>query len=210
MKQCNRCSKEKDFSEFHKDKNTKDGFKNRCKECRKETDIIEYYLKFKDKILEQAAIYRKNNPNKFKEYYKNNPDYFFQYRESHSDHYKNWRTENSEKLREYQRNLRKTDINRRISCNLRSRLSGLIRKSKTKKIDSTMKLLGCSIEEFKIYISNKFKEGMSWENYGKWHLDHIIACAKFDLAVPENQQRCFHYTNLQPLWAKDNLRKNKY
>ena len=67
-----------------------------------------------------------------------------------------------------------------------------------------MKLLGCSVEDFKNYFENKFKEGMIWENYGKWHIDHIRPCVSFDLTKVEEQKKCFYYTNLQPLWAKEN------
>jgi hypothetical protein len=70
-----------------------------------------------------------------------------------------------------------------------------------------MKLIGCSIEEFKSYIESLFEVGMSWENYNfkTWHIDHIIPCYKFDLSIPEHQYECFHYTKQRPLWAKDNL-----
>lgn len=78
-----------------------------------------------------------------------------------------------------------------------------------KKTESTLQLLGCSLEEFKICIEAAWLPGMSWENYGfyGWHLDHIRPCASFDLTDPEQQRVCFHYMNFQPLWAADNLRK---
>lgn len=57
-------------------------------------------------------------------------------------------------------------------------------------------------------LEQQFTEGMTWENYGEWHVDHIRPCVSFDLSIPEQQQECFHYTNLQPLWAKDNLQKS--
>lgn len=72
-------------------------------------------------------------------------------------------------------------------------------------------MLGCTIQEFKIYLENKFKEGMSWKNRSDWHIDHIKPCASFDLSKEEEQKKCFHYTNLQPLWARENiLKKDKY
>jgi hypothetical protein len=71
----------------------------------------------------------------------------------------------------------------------------------------TMELTGCSLEELTQYIESKFITGMSWENYGEWHIDHIRPCASFNLEDIEEQKKCFHWSNLQPLWAKDNLRK---
>ena len=71
-------------------------------------------------------------------------------------------------------------------------------------------LLGCTIQEARNHIEKQFIDGMSWENYGKWHIDHIKPCASFDLTKENDQRKCFHYTNLQPLWAKDNLVKGKW
>ena len=65
------------------------------------------------------------------------------------------------------------------------------------------------MKELKIYLESLFQEGMTWDNYNfyGWHIDHIIPIASFDLSDPEQQKKCFHYTNLQPLWASDNLQK---
>ena len=71
----------------------------------------------------------------------------------------------------------------------------------------TMELIGCSIEFLKEYIANKFTEGMSWDNYGEWNLDHIRPCSSFDLSEKKKKKECFCYKNLQPLWAIDNLKK---
>lgn len=72
----------------------------------------------------------------------------------------------------------------------------------------TLKLLGCSLDELKTHLESLFLPGMSWENRSQWHIDHKRPCASFDLTDPEQQKQCFHYTNLQPLWARDNLLKS--
>lgn len=97
--------------------------------------------------------------------------------------------------------------NRKISKRLRTRMLKALKRVKGKKSKSFKDLLGCSIKHFMEYMEKLFKEGMSWDNHGGWHIDHIIPCASFDLTDPNQQIKCFHYTNLQPLWAEDNLRK---
>jgi hypothetical protein len=77
-----------------------------------------------------------------------------------------------------------------------------------KKSDSFLELVGKSPKDLIAYIESLFKDGMSWDNYGQWHLDHIRPCASFDLSDPSQQKQCFHWSNLQPLWATENLRKN--
>ncbi len=107
----------------------------------------------------------------------------------------------------YQRNKRKTNINFKIEGNLRKRIWNSL--NGFSKSNKTVNLLGCSIESLKQHLESQFKLGMSWSNYGKWHIDHKIPCASFDLSKSSEQYKCFHYTNLQPLWAKENLIKGK-
>lgn len=110
-------------------------------------------------------------------------------------------------MKKYISNRLKTDINYKITCNLRARLYGALKGYS--KSESTMKLVGCSIEKLKRHLAFQFTKGMSLANYGKkgWVIDHIRPCAKFDLSKPSEQCKCFSYKNLQPLWAADNLRK---
>jgi len=97
-----------------------------------------------------------------------------------------------------------------ISCRLRVNLAqALSRYSSGGKSASTEAMIGCTMAEFITHLESKFRDGMSWENRKLWHIDHIIPCAAFDLTKPEEQRKCFHYSNLQPLWARDNLVKNK-
>lgn len=99
----------------------------------------------------------------------------------------------------------------RIEKTLRSRLYNALKHRLGLKAKKTMALLGCPIADFVIYLESKFQPGMTWDNYGKgldrWHVDHIIPCALFDMTRPEHQKICFHFSNQQPLWAIDNMRK---
>ena len=91
---------------------------------------------------------------------------------------------------------------------LRGRLRDALVRVKTIRAHKTMEMLGCTIREFRDHIASQFTPGMSFENLQLWHLDHIKPIAAFDLRDPEQQRQCFHYTNIQPLWAEDNVRKN--
>ena len=71
----------------------------------------------------------------------------------------------------------------------------------------TMEYVGCTIEELRIHLEKQFEEGMTWENIGEWHIDHRRPCASFNLSGEEEKHKCFHFTNLQPLWGLDNLSK---
>jgi hypothetical protein len=91
---------------------------------------------------------------------------------------------------------------------LRTRLGSALKSQKAIKSNKTMDLVGCSIPYLRGYLEAKFKEGMTWENHGEWHIDHIKPCASFNLLDEVEQKKCFHYKNLQPLWASENLSKS--
>jgi hypothetical protein len=98
----------------------------------------------------------------------------------------------------------------RIRQALSTRIWWALRR-KTVKSAQTLELIGCGVEELKRHLETHFLPGMSWDNYGEWHIDHIRPCASFDLTDPAQQRACFNFKNLQPLWAKDNLSKgSKY
>ena len=106
------------------------------------------------------------------------------------------------------RSRRANDLNFRMKANIASAMSSAL--TRGRKVSHTTELLGCSIEELRDYLERLFLPGMTWGNYGKdgWHIDHIIPLSYFDMSNPEQQKRAWHYTNLQPLWAKDNIRKS--
>jgi hypothetical protein len=130
------------------------------------------------------------------------------------DYRTNYYLKNKEKIRKYHKELYlhkkkiKDDriLKNRILNNLRSRLSHSLKRNS--KIKHSLDYIGCTIQELKFYIEKQFTNGMSWDNYGKWHIDHIRPCASFDLSNHDEQCKCFHFSNLQPLWEKDNLSKN--
>ena len=94
---------------------------------------------------------------------------------------------------------------------LRRRLAMCIEREPGQSISGTNReLIGCEPSELREHIEQQFQPGMTWDNHSidGWHIDHILPCSSFDLTDKEQQKKCFHYTNLQPLWAKDNLSKS--
>ena len=111
-----------------------------------------------------------------------------------------------EKERQHRANRLKTDMNYKIRLDYRNKLNNAIINNRESEL--TKELLGCTVEEARKHLESQFKKRMSCKNHGKWHIDHIIPCAAFNLENKEEQRKCFHYTNLQPLWAKKNLEKS--
>ena len=110
---------------------------------------------------------------------------------------------------EYEKTKKAIDPNYKLIKNLRSGISKAIKKDYGEKAYHTIELLGCSVDEARRYLESKFQDGMTWKNHGQfgWHIDHKIPIDSFDLTNPEDQKKCFHYTNLQPLWWQENLSK---
>lgn len=117
----------------------------------------------------------------------------------------NWKGGISLNENEYRKYKKETDVNFKLRVILRSRLYAALKGNY--KVGSAVKDLGCSIEEFKIYLENQFTEGMNWNNYGNWHIDHIRPLISFDLSNRSDFLIACNYKNLQPLWAQDNLKK---
>jgi hypothetical protein len=167
-----------------------------------------YYLNREERLSVQK-LYRQDNREKIRGADRSR---YQSRREKVLDYQKRYYQENKDKVKarccDYILNRLKTDNIFRMTSNLRSRVRRAI--IGFKKTGTTMDLIGCTAEQARAHIEAQFTDGMSWENYGYygWHIDHIIPCASFDLSDPEQQRQCFHYTNLQPLWAEDNFSKS--
>lgn len=227
-KVCSKCNEEKEFGEFYKSPRGKYGVLARCKTCEKEKSK-KYTVENREKINEKKSEYYSKNINniakkkserytsnceqlkeKMKEYYVENCEQIKekrrQYRKENFEKIKKYYEEHREEKREYRRERYKTDIKFKLSHNLRRRFARAL--AGNAKTASAIKLIGCTVEELHTFLEAEFGEGMTWENYGDWHIDHIRPCASFNLEDPEEQKKCFHWTNLQPLWAADNWAKS--
>ena len=174
---CTRCKTEKSLEDFYSDKKAKDGHTHDCKNCRN-TANRGWYADNLERAKNSAKL---------------------------RDEKRRAKPEAKIKKIAYINNRRKTDMNFRLRHNLRERVRQAVAKSY--KSSSTMDLLGCSTAVLREHLANNFQDGMTWENYGLWHIDHILPCASFDLTKEAEQKKCFNFSNLQPLWAEDNLKK---
>ena len=207
-KECTKCKMEmpKTNEYFPKREKSKDGFDCWCKTCKKKADKArgnKYYLANKERRKE----YYQENKERIKQISK---EYYHANWEKQRAWEKNYRQENKEKLNAYAnayiKKLYKEEPDFKIMTTCRIRISQAIQKGY--KSAQTTELIGCSIKHLMKHLEEQFDENMNWDNYGEWHVDHIIPVASFDLTKKEEQSKCFNYKNLQPLWALDNILKS--
>lgn len=189
---CSKCKIEKNINDFGKDSSRKNGLSYLCKNC----------------LIVKSSNYKKNNAEKIKHSYS---EYRKKNKEKMKISRKKYRENNKEKITKYRtyysnKKRKESDIFR-LSDNLRRRINHILKNKKIEKKNSTFEILGCHIDVLLQHLEKQFKEGMTWENHGinGWHVDHIIP-----LSYGKNEEEIYklcHYTNLQPLWANENLRK---
>ena len=150
-----------------------------------------YYLKNKEIILKKNKLYWDKNIEKINKYQK--------------DRYEKNKKEINKKKYLFKKERLKQDVVFKLTQILRRRI--LLALKGNNKSKSTINLLGADVKKVWEHLESTFKPGMTKENHGKWHIDHIRPCSSFDLSKPEEQAKCFHYTNLQALWAHENLSK---
>ncbi len=220
MKKCTKCKVDKELTQFGKDKSKKNGLSNKCSECYKE-----YYKQNKEYVLKRCKEYDFKNKEKKSEYikkfYKENKTYFQEYnnenktkqkeyfKKRHKDnreYYIEYKKKNIDKIRIYDTNRIKNNVQAKLSKYLRITLYRLLTKTKINKSNSAIKLLGCSVDDFKQYLETQFLPEMTWDNHGKvWEIDHIKPCFTFDLSLEEQQKECFNYINMRPLFKTTNI-----
>ena len=183
---CTVCNQEKDVNELHRSKLSKDGFRCDCKSCRS-LERREYNEKNKEKNKEYKKKYYELNKGTIKQY--NNE----------------WSKKNPNYQGQYHKERMKNDPIFHISQKLRARLRDYLKKNQITKKNNTFNIIGCTPENLKKYLENKFYGGMSWDNRNLWDIDHIIPLSS--AKTIEEVETLSHYTNLQPLWRIENLKK---
>jgi len=217
LKKCNVCNLSLSLSSFNKNKTKKDGLCGRCVKCGKK-----YMESYHDKNSKSQTII----PNKKTccMCLKSKKSAYFYKNRTHSDGlnaqckqcYEVYRNLTKDKINKtnkiYLRNKRKNSLQFKIKERLRVRLRHAVKaslKNKENKTGSSVDGLGCTVGFFIEYLESKFTKGMNWENYGLkgWHMDHIQPLSSFNLTNKEDFSKACHYTNIQPLWWYDNLKK---
>jgi hypothetical protein len=185
---CPKCNTQKDESCFSKNRSRSTGRNSYCKDCVKPINKF-HYERHHGPVVYAPRLTKEEKAKRIAA--KN----------------KSWYLRNLD----YHPNRRKDPIKRLAMC-MRTRVYCAIKRhiAICSKSAPTVKLIGCSIEFLRKHLESRFRDGMTWENYGPyWHVDHIRPIASFDLTNPLEQEKCFHYSNLQPLLKHENLKKNK-
>jgi len=209
---CSKCKVEKDVCEFNKRMTAKDGKRSSCKECDSQ-DIKKWRQNNKEKLKLQKERYTKKyhqkNLDRGKKYRENNKEKNLtrstNWRKKNKEYFIKYYQENKSKISKQSSERKKTNILFKLSSLYRSRINKVLG---SKKNNTTFDIIGCSPELLKIHLEKQFRNGMSWDNHGLfgWHIDHIIPLSS--AKSEEELYKLCHYTNLQPLWAKDNLTKS--
>jgi len=196
MRKCNYCKIEKPLEEYSKDKSRSLGRAYRCKPCATKVYNEKYY----DKHL----VLRRG---KYNEYYKERfASKTEEELEKDREYQRNWEKDNRDKVKEYHKRTLLKNPNLKIGHNVRIRMYQVLKG--ISKHEPTLKLLGCSIKDYKLYLESKFDENMSWDNYGTyWEIDHIKCLYKFDFTQYTQQMEAFNFTNTQPLESTENRKK---
>jgi len=223
-KRCPCCDQTKAAESFTRLKSSIDGLALYCKDCvrQKQIDrkkqvkinIVEINIDTikkctaceKEKKLTEFKVNRKSVDNFFHVCIECMPKSNWTKEKQHISE-KKYRMNNPNKMKEKYKK-QALNINRRIRDSLNHRISEALFTNNVTKNNKTVNYICCSIHFFKKWIEHLFQDNMSWDNYGKWHLDHVKPCASYDLSQHDHVKECFNWKNYQPLWKQDNLLKS--
>lgn len=199
VKKCSKCKELKDFTFFNKGKSYKDGYRPSCKQCdkssidksRRKKYKRRYYLENKEKLNKMSRNYYNENKESIKLY--------------HICYSKKYYQENKDRINKRNANRRKTDYMYMLRRDLSTYTSRAFRNKGYSKNGRIKEILGADYQTIKSHIENQFTKDMNWDNRSEWHIDHIIPLSSAN--TEEELIKLCHYTNLQPLWAEDNIRK---
>ena len=167
--------------------------------------------KFKGGKTESDKRYYKSNKEKISEYYS---EWRKNKKENLKEYQKKWREENRDKLRktkrDYERNRKATDPLYKLISNFRTAIYQVLKENNIEKNKSYFDILGYTPEELIIHLEKQFKDGMTWDNYGIWHVDHKFPITSFDIQEMGDEEfmKCWCLDNLQPMWGEENIRKS--
>lgn len=201
IKKCTKCSNNKLISQFRKQSKGRFGVMSVCKSCQSN---IEKYNRLigNTTSTERNKRFRENNPDKIKKYLK---DYSNKNKEKRKEYDKNYRINNRKLINKQGREY--YILNPHLKA-WRSVLKSQLRRMGKTKEGNTIDLLGYSALELKLHMELLFTEGMTWDNHGEWHIDHIKPLSSFNKETHPSVVNAL--SNLQPLWAKDNRDKWHY
>ena len=215
MKKCSRCKNLKPFKSFAKSKTSVDGYRYICLDCN--NGITQRWRKAnKEKLSKLDKIYRMKKKDKIKnrqqEWRKQNREKDIAYRRKYYEIKRLLRIKNEEKLLatpEKKAEKLRAAINEKLTNSIRCGIYKALRGNKNGRHWET--IAGYTLKKLKKHLEKQFKDGMTWENYGRngWHIDHIIPKSVFNYIDTEDYdfKRCWRLSNLQPLWESDNIRK---
>jgi hypothetical protein len=201
-KNCTKCGLTKNVDDFPSCAECKDGFRNQCKDCVRER-ISQWRIDNPDYHKEWVGKNKESDKLRKQIHYELNREKYIQ---QSTDYRKNNKDRVNQVVRDYRKKRFTEDEVFKMTFNVRKRVRDILKLKGELKKDATFELIGCSPKELVQHLQTQFTNGMSWENYGEWHIDHIIPLSS--AKTIDDIKRLCHYTNLQPLWAKDNLKKS--
>jgi hypothetical protein len=218
VKTCHTCNEEKKLTDFYTDLLTNDGYNVKCKICYKEKKHkSKIVITNENKIIYCSKCNTHQSCSEFRTTTRSKTGYFTTCntcwipstwtKEKQYASEKKYLANNKEKIHEKWKRDGK-QLNRRLRHTLNSRIREMLQSQRINKNNKTLVYIGCDIQHLKKWFEYLFEENMTLNNYGEWHIDHVLPCTYFNLNEESQQKLCFNWSNLRPCWKKENLIKS--